>query len=68
MCSIWLFYCELDFSVPGCVARWFRVAGAGNRARQLKLLDFVALCEKSAVRVRDDVLGVAKSWQVQGIR
>ena len=30
----------------------FCVAGAGNRARQLKLLDFVALCEKSAARAR----------------
>ena len=46
----------------------FCVAGAGNRARQVKLLDFVALCEKSAARVRIDVLGVVKSWQAQGIR
>ena len=30
----------------------FCVAGAGNRARQLKLLDFVALCEKTSARVR----------------
>ena len=50
--------------------RWasFCVAGAGNRARQLKPIDFVALCEKSAVRARVRALGVAKSWQVQGIR
>ena len=34
--------------------RWasFCVAGAGNRARQLKPLDFVGLCEKSRARVR----------------
>ena len=56
-----------------CCDRWirwasFRVAGAGNRVRQLKPLDFVALCEKSAVRARVRVLGVAKSWQAQGIR
>ena len=44
------------------------MAGAGNRARQLKPLDFVALCEKSAVRARVHALGVAKSWQAQGIR
>ena len=37
-------------------------------ARQLKPLDFVALCEKSGVRARVDVWGVAKSWQAQGIR
>ena len=50
--------------------RWasFCVAGAGNRARQLKLLDFVALCEKSAVRARVRALGVAKSWQAQEMR
>ena len=50
--------------------RWasFCVAGAGNHAQQLKLLDFVALCEKSAVCVRVDVLGVPKSWQAQGIQ
>ena len=44
------------------------MAGAGNHAQQLKLLDFVALCEKSAVCVRVDVLGVANSWQARGIR
>ncbi len=47
--------------------RWasFCVAGAGNRVRQVKPLDFVALCENSAVRAR---VRVAKSWQAQGIR
>ena len=34
----------------------------------LKPLDFVALCDKSCVRARVRVLGVAKSWQAQGIR
>ena len=29
---------------------------------------FVVLCEKSVVRARVDVLGIAKSWQAQGIR
>ena len=48
--------------------RWPRWAGAGNRARQLKSLDFVALCEKSAVRARVPAFGVAKSRQAQGIR
>ena len=43
------------------------MAGAGHRVWQLKLLDFVALCEKSAPRACVDVLGVAKSWRVQGI-
>ena len=42
--------------VTCCVAgRRFCVAGAGNRAQQLKPLDFVALREKSAARVRVDV-------------
>ena len=50
--------------------RWasFCVAGAGNRARHLKQLDSVAQCEKSALRARVHALGVAKSWQAQGIR
>ena len=50
--------------------RWasFCVAGAGNRALQLKQLDFVAPCENSALRARVHALGVAKSWQAQGIR
>ena len=50
--------------------RWasFCVAGAGNRVRQVKSLDFLALCENSAVRARVHALGVAKSWQAQGIR
>ena len=45
--------------------RWPRwaslcVAGAGNRARHL--------CEKSVLRARVHALGIAKSWQAQGIR
>ena len=39
-----------------------------NREINPPLLDFVALCEKSVVRARVDVLGIAKSWQAQGIR
>ena len=38
-----------------CAQRAFHVAGAGNCARQLKPLDFLALCEKSGERVRVDV-------------
>ena len=50
--------------------RWvsFCVAGAGNRARQLKQLDFVALCENSAMRARVHAFGVVKSWHAQEIR
>ena len=40
----------------------------GNRAHRVKLLDFVALCAKSAVCVQVDVLARAKMWQAQGIR
>ena len=39
----------------------YRVPDAENRVRQLKQLDFVALCENSAVRARVHVLDVAKS-------
>ena len=46
----------------------FCVAGAGNRVRQLKPPDFVALCEKTSARVRVDVCGAAKSWQAQRFR
>ena len=48
-------WCDL----VGRRAASFCVAGAGNRARQLKPLDFVALREKSRVRARVDVSGVA---------
>ena len=42
------------------------MAGAGNRTRSLKSLDFVALCDKS--RARGARWAFAKSWQAQGIR
>ena len=51
-----------------CARRAFHAAGAGNRARRVKPLDFVALCEKSRACVSVDECGGAKSWQAQGIR
>ena len=62
--------------------RAFRVAGVGNGAsgglaghrfawqaqRIVRGLNFVALCDKSRGRAHVRVLGVAKSWQAQGIR
>ena len=54
--------CAVSIGDEKCLAgraSWsFRVAGAGNRARQLKLLGFVALCEKSA----------ARAWMCEALR
>ena len=49
-CSLALCHCDLQQKcLAGRVWRWFRVAGAGNRVHRVKLLDFVALCDDSAV-------------------
>ena len=39
----------------------FSVPGAGNSARQVKWLEFVALCDRPAVCARVEVFGGAKS-------
>ena len=65
---------------PKVSRRWIRVAGVGKRARSVRFAWQawgmvrpvaslgIVLREKSAVRARVRALGIAKSWQAQGIR
>ena len=47
----------------------FYVAGAGNRAWQLRRPDFAALCEEATACTRVGLLlGAAKAWQARGVR
>ena len=55
-------FCQL---VSRCAS--FCVAGVRNRARQVRLLDFVTLCDNSAEYMRLHALGGVKSWQAREI-
>lgn len=66
-CPIGICSKRVSLDVP-CGGFVWQAWGIVRAARQVTLMDFVALWDKSAACVRVDVLGGAKFWQAQGIR